>query len=380
MSRTPDTTPPPGTVASEDVRETLLDVAIEHAEIVLRRRASGDGAAHLHSKDLRRLIDAATQLAAKVAELAAERADWPRLQAAINRELSQLRSDFNDACRRADTAEQRVREAEAREGRLREALGDILLSGMEDIDERLSYVHVQVGRDDWQAAARALRDTATTASVRATKRGGGIFTLLLSLATTLTLATVPARAAQAIESWTMGGRTGAGFEPLSVGGKNAARVPLERGLTTTGVPVPDASPRYTIDAASAAHGRNGDEPEPAPADAPADDLGAWIQAAGWCPVRTRASGANSGEGDDPLGCDAGLALRLAPRLHFGHLTPIAAVGASSIGVGAAWLLTRRLGVGVAMVAPYSSSGGVRADEAALAIGATVSVTGAGGAQ
>lgn len=197
-----------------------------------------------------------------------------------------------------------------------------------------------------------------------------LFALLLALAATLTLATVPARAAQATSATddASANATTQREEVMPAATEEATQA----GTSPTGRTGAPANAAGVGDDAPAS------APDPAPADAPADDLSAWVQAAGWCPVRTRASGeADSGEGDGPLGCDAGLALRLAPRLYFGHLTPIAAVGASSVGVGAAWLLTRRLGVGVAVVAPYSTSGGVRANESVVAVGATLSVRGGG---
>lgn len=128
--------------------------------------------------------------------------------------------------------------------------------------------------------------------------------------------------------------------------------------------------------------------EEAPEEAPRWSAGMW------CPISERRgevaaerpSGGEGGEdGEQPaeqdqgLKCDAGVAASLLYRdFRQGRLSLVGVLGAQSLGIGGAWTFGRQgshpLSVAVGVVMPYSGEG-VFADEAVLAVGATVSVFG-----
>lgn len=91
--------------------------------------------------------------------------------------------------------------------------------------------------------------------------------------------------------------------------------------------------------------------EPTPRD--------YLSAAVWCPaVRS---------GGEPMPCDAGMAATLG---HFHRLHATVFIGTQSAGVGVAWRLGPKAGVGVGWAAPYSLDGGIEVDRGGLVLGAT----------
>lgn len=135
-----------------------------------------------------------------------------------------------------------------------------------------------------------------------------------------------------------------------------------------------------------------------PAAGQEEGAGSRIHAGAWCtfsdsekqvspdPAAELEGGDGEGEeaeGDQEdvadVGCDAGVAASLIGRdFRQGRLSLIGALGAKTVGVGAAWTFGRQgiypMSVAVGVVAPYSGEG-IHGDEWAVAVGATVAVFG-----